>query len=104
MFYLDGPAFNIIWNVRCSYPAILRTRLLKEQARTFHAIYEWSDRFIWTWRAAVTVSLSQYSGKAVECETGFRLPEGAKIRKIWGFHCGDYEECRLLGCYAVWLL
>jgi hypothetical protein len=24
--------------------------------------------------------------------------------KIWGFHGGDYEECRLLGCYAVWLL
>jgi hypothetical protein len=23
--------------------------------------------------------------------------------KIWGFHGGDYEECRLLGCYAVWL-
>jgi hypothetical protein len=26
------------------------------------------------------------------------------ISKIWGFHRGDYEECRLLGCYAVWLL
>jgi hypothetical protein len=25
-------------------------------------------------------------------------------RKIWGFHGGDYEEWRLLGCYAVWLL
>jgi hypothetical protein len=24
--------------------------------------------------------------------------------KIWGFHCGDYEERGLLGCYAVWLL
>jgi hypothetical protein len=24
--------------------------------------------------------------------------------KIWGFHGGDYEEYRLLGCYAVWLL
>jgi hypothetical protein len=24
--------------------------------------------------------------------------------KIWGFHCGDYEEWHLLGCYAVWLL
>jgi hypothetical protein len=21
--------------------------------------------------------------------------------KIWGFHGGDYEECRLLGCGAV---
>jgi hypothetical protein len=24
--------------------------------------------------------------------------------KIWGFHGGDYEELRLLGCYTVWLL
>jgi hypothetical protein len=24
--------------------------------------------------------------------------------KIWGFHGGNYEECRLLGCYAVCLL
>jgi hypothetical protein len=24
--------------------------------------------------------------------------------KIWGFHGGDYEELRLLGCYAMWLL
>jgi hypothetical protein len=23
--------------------------------------------------------------------------------KIWGFHDGDCEEWRLLGCYAVWL-
>jgi hypothetical protein len=26
------------------------------------------------------------------------------LRKIWGFHGGDYEEWCLLGCYAVWLL
>jgi hypothetical protein len=26
------------------------------------------------------------------------------LYKIWGFHGGDYEECRLLWCYAVWLL
>jgi hypothetical protein len=24
--------------------------------------------------------------------------------KVGGYHGGDYEECRLLGCYAVWLL
>jgi hypothetical protein len=23
--------------------------------------------------------------------------------RICGFQGGDYEECRLLGCYAVWL-
>jgi hypothetical protein len=26
------------------------------------------------------------------------------VNRIWGFHGGDYEECCLLGCYAVWLL
>jgi hypothetical protein len=26
------------------------------------------------------------------------------LSKIWGFHGTDYEECYLLGCYAVWLL
>jgi hypothetical protein len=24
--------------------------------------------------------------------------------KIWVFHGGEYEECRLLGCYAVWIV
>jgi hypothetical protein len=24
--------------------------------------------------------------------------------KILYFHGGDYEECRLVGCHAVWLL
>jgi hypothetical protein len=23
------------------------------------------------------------------------------VCKIWGFHSGDYEECRLLGCGTV---
>jgi hypothetical protein len=26
------------------------------------------------------------------------------VYKIWGSHNGDYEECHLLGCYAVWLM
>jgi hypothetical protein len=26
------------------------------------------------------------------------------LRKIWGFHGSDYEEWRLLECYAMWLL
>jgi hypothetical protein len=29
---------------------------------------------------------------------------GSEARKIGGSHGGDYEEWRLLGCYAVWLL
>jgi hypothetical protein len=28
----------------------------------------------------------------------------ALLCKILGFHGGDYEEFRLLGCYALWLL
>jgi hypothetical protein len=31
-------------------------------------------------------------------------PARLKLCKIWCFHGGDYEECRLLACYAVWLL
>jgi hypothetical protein len=31
-------------------------------------------------------------------------PSRLMLCKISGFHGGDYEECRLLGCYAVWLL
>jgi hypothetical protein len=27
-----------------------------------------------------------------------------KLFKMWGFHGGDYEEWRLLGCYAMWFL
>jgi hypothetical protein len=26
------------------------------------------------------------------------------LRKIWSFHGGDYDECRLVRCDAVWLL
>jgi hypothetical protein len=32
------------------------------------------------------------------------LKEQNWIRNIWGFQVGNYEECRLLGCHAVWLL
>jgi hypothetical protein len=31
-------------------------------------------------------------------------PSHLMLCKIWGFHGADYEECRLLGCYVVWLL
>jgi hypothetical protein len=26
-----------------------------------------------------------------------------EVCKIWGFHCSDYAQWCLLGCYAVWL-
>jgi hypothetical protein len=31
-------------------------------------------------------------------------PNQLMLCKIWGFHGSDYEEWRLLECYAVWLL
>jgi hypothetical protein len=31
-------------------------------------------------------------------------PSRLILCKIFGFHGGEYEECGLLGCYAVWLL
>jgi hypothetical protein len=31
-------------------------------------------------------------------------PASLMLWKIRGFHGGDYEERRLLGCYVVWLL
>jgi hypothetical protein len=36
----------------------------------------------------------------------FSIPFSSSLSlcKIWGFHGGDCEECRLLGCCAVWLL
>jgi hypothetical protein len=36
----------------------------------------------------------------------FSATEPSKLRicKISGFHGSDYEECSLLGCYAIWLL
>jgi hypothetical protein len=32
------------------------------------------------------------------------VEKGETDFKIWGFHGGDYEEWRLLECYAVWFL
>jgi hypothetical protein len=29
--------------------------------------------------------------------------EQVKVVKIWGFPDGNYDDCRLLGCDAVWL-
>jgi hypothetical protein len=38
----------------------------------------------------------------------FKLDSVEKIRKlvfrIWGLHDGDYKECRILGCSAMWVL
>jgi hypothetical protein len=37
-------------------------------------------------------------------KTCFLLVNHSIACKIWGFHGGDYEECCLLGCCAMWLL
>jgi hypothetical protein len=31
-------------------------------------------------------------------------PSRLMLCNLWGFHSGDYEECRLLGCDAMWPL
>jgi hypothetical protein len=33
-----------------------------------------------------------------------KLKTRSEVCKIGGFYSSDYEEWRLLGCYAVWLL
>jgi hypothetical protein len=33
-----------------------------------------------------------------------RVSKRLMLCEIWGLHGGDYEECRPLGCYAVWFL
>jgi hypothetical protein len=33
-----------------------------------------------------------------------RVTKIGELCKFRGFYGGDYEEWRLLGCYAVWLL
>jgi hypothetical protein len=30
-----------------------------------------------------------------------QIPAGLMLCKVCGFHGGDYDECRLLGCDAV---
>jgi hypothetical protein len=41
------------------------------------------------------------------CDSPLRLGEISeqtnKLYTIWGFHGGDYKECRFLRCDAVWL-
>jgi hypothetical protein len=36
--------------------------------------------------------------------SSLQTPVYISLYKIWGFPGGDYEECCLLGCDAVWLL
>jgi hypothetical protein len=50
--------------------------------------------------------LSQFERKS-NISVGFWIAHRGKqifSCKVWFFHGGDYEECSLLGCYAVWLL
>jgi hypothetical protein len=59
----------------------------------------------------LTSSLKSFINRGMSLASGtpeslrkseFRATE--KLYKTSGFHGGDYEEWRLLGCYAVWLL
>jgi hypothetical protein len=48
--------------------------------------------------STVQYSTVQYS--TVQYST-VKLDRSDSVCKIWDFHGGDYEEYRLLGCYAV---
>jgi hypothetical protein len=46
------------------------------------------------------------TSEAETMKTSYWAPESpsAQMMSIWGFHGGDYVECLVLGCCAVWLL
>jgi hypothetical protein len=64
---------------------------------------------LWFWKPALQQA-GHCSGQCLCCSLTvelFRSPwvvVHAWTSRIWSFHGGDYEECRLLGCDAVWLL
>jgi hypothetical protein len=49
-----------------------------------------------------------FANNCHKCDSGLssqqKCAKPVRISKIWVFHGGGYEECRLLGCDAVWLL
>jgi hypothetical protein len=44
-----------------------------------------------------------YVNKALEVRK-FVYKQFTDLCKVWDFHGGAYKKCRLLGCYAMWLL
>jgi hypothetical protein len=51
-----------------------------------------------------TVSRGQLSRTPTAVNLSFLDRNVIDICRIWGFHGSNYEEWRLLGCYAMWLL
>jgi hypothetical protein len=66
----------------------------------------------WRWQPSRLVSINSLEECPLGYKDAFRTsqethyvsvtePSRLMLCKIWAFHGGDYEECRLLGCYAV---
>jgi hypothetical protein len=47
------------------------------------------------WNAAIIYSV--YKGRRERVDWKHYVDNIASLKKFWGFHSGDYEDCRLLG-------
>jgi hypothetical protein len=54
-------------------------------------------------RPEKTPPIKKHAGHGYVTTRLTRLTNIEELCKIWYFHGSDYEECRLLGCYDVWL-
>jgi hypothetical protein len=50
------------------------------------------------------VIVVQHNVECLSTVCNMKLGQIIFVYKMLGFHAGDYEECNLLGCDAVWLL
>jgi hypothetical protein len=60
-------------------------------------------RILWEYQSVIMLETEIWD-EGTGMSSWLKIMIMMKISKILGFHGGDYEECRLLGCYAVWLL
>jgi hypothetical protein len=92
IYYEESRGYSVWSNVE--YPlSPVRERKLLETRELNTAQLLWAQLFImWReWNFVIEKSVIIHVNWMKYC-------------KIWGFYCGDYEECRLLGCYSAWLL
>jgi hypothetical protein len=61
------------------------------------------DYFCSPWKR-VPVFPNRYYWRSIAASLHLLISQTKGTCKVWGFHGGDHEDCRLLGCYAVWLL
>jgi hypothetical protein len=81
-------------SLRCTESAT-SADFVENSSETLLLLWSHIDR-IWRQNSSISVVISE-AGIYSNSQNVFG-------RKIWGFHGDDYEEWRLLGCCAVWLL